>query len=585
MVAPPESITTYSMNFLDYLAQRGTIKKEDISVVLEEARKTEGGLPAVLLKRGVSEESVLEAKSAVTGAPIRRVGKEGVPEKILRYISEESAVFYGISPLGVKDGILEVGMLDPENREARDALQFISANIDMPIKVFLISKKDFEIVLRSYKGLAGEVTKALTELESDIKETKGVELLTGKEEEEKEKKAAKITEEAPVTKIVAVIIRHATEGNASDVHIEHTGEKVRVRFRVDGVLYTSLMLPASVHSAVVARIKILANLKLDERRKPQDGRFSARIDERKIDFRVSTFPAYYGEKVVMRILDPEKGMKKISETGMGAEREKMLRDALHRPYGLILVTGPTGSGKTTTLYSMLGELDKEKRNIVSLEDPVEYHISGISQSQVRPEIEYTFANGLRSVLRQDPDIIMVGEIRDKETAQLAIQAALTGHLVFSTLHTNNAIGAIPRLVDMGVDPYLIAPTLLLTVAQRLVRTLCPDSKKPVLLDESMKMMIEKEIADMPEQNKKNVLKGDTVYQATISPECPGGTRGRIAVFEFLPIDRDMRKVILENPTEPAIWKMARAKGMITMKEDAIAKAFDGLIPFEEVNTL
>jgi len=234
---------------------------------------------------------------------------------------------------------------------------------------------------------------------------------------------------------------------------------------------------------------------------------------------------------------------------------------------------------------MLGELDKEKKNIVSLEDPVEYHIGGVSQSQVRPEIGYSFANGLRSILRQDPDIIMVGEIRDKETAQLAIQAALTGHLVFSTLHTNNAIGVVPRLIDMGVDPYLIAPTLILAVAQRLVRTLCPESRKSVPVKESMRVMIDKEFEDLPEKFKKDIVMGDTFYEAGVSPECPGGTRGRVAVFEFLEKTDEVENIILTNPVEPEIWKVARANGMITMKEDAIRKAFEGTISFEEVNTL
>ncbi len=574
------------MSFLNNLTEKGVIKKEDVAVFLRESQEKHKDVEELLLKSGINESDILTAKAEFSGVPLRRIGSEGVPFKILRYIPEESATYYKFVPLDVKDGVLEVGVFDPENIEARDALQFISAKIDVPVKIFLISKKDLNKVLRSYKGLTGEVTKALSELESEIKDTKGVELIKDeKEEKQKKEDLAKITEEAPVTKIVAVMIRHATEGNASDVHIEHTGEKVRVRFRVDGVLYTSLMLPVAVHSAVVARIKILANLKLDEKRKPQDGRFSARIDGRKIDFRVSTFPAYYGEKVVMRILDPEKGMKPIDQVGLGEKGVEMVRNAINNPYGLILITGPTGSGKTTTLYSMLGELDKEKKNIVSLEDPVEYHIGGVSQSQVRPEIGYSFANGLRSILRQDPDIIMVGEIRDKETAQLAIQAALTGHLVFSTLHTNNAIGVVPRLIDMGIDPYLIAPTLILAVAQRLVKTLCPESRKPVPVKESMRVMIDKEFEDLPEKFRKDIVMGDTFYEAGVSPECPGGTRGRVAVFEFLEKNDEIENVILTNPVEPEIWKVARANGMTTMKEDAIRKAFEGTISFEEVNTL
>jgi type IV pilus assembly protein PilB len=435
------------------------------------------------------------------------------------------------------------------------------------------------------------VTKALSELDtgagsSYVEDTsESVSSADSHEHEETKGGETKIVEDAPVTKIVAVILKHAVEGNASDVHIEHTGEKVRVRFRVDGVMYISLILPANIHNAILARIKILAQMKLDEKRKPQDGRFSVLMDGKKVDFRVSTFPAYYGEKVVMRILDSSRGIKTLDMMGIPTESLKMLREAINTPYGLILVTGPTGSGKSTTLYSMLNELDREKRNVISLEDPVEYNISGVNQSQVRPEIGYTFATGLRSILRQDPDIIMVGEIRDKETAQLAVQAALTGHLVFSTLHTNNAAGVIPRLIDMEVDPYLIAPTLIMALGQRLLRTMCPESKKEIPLSESMRMMIDKQFADLPPAVRSQIIIPKNVYEAVPSPTCPSGTKGRTAVFEFLKMDRDLEHVILTNPVEQAVYEAARAKGMLTMKDDALLKAFNGTIPFDEINNI
>ncbi|MDP2651211.1 MAG: GspE/PulE family protein, partial [bacterium] len=335
----------------------------------------------------------------------------------------------------------------------------------------------------------------------------------------------------------------------------------------------------------VARIKILSNMRLDERRKPQDGRFSAKIAERRVDFRVSTIPTYYGEKVVMRILDQSKGLRRLDQMGLSPTNLEMIKRALGRPYGMILMSGPTGSGKTTTLYSMLNELDRDHSNVLSLEDPVEYSIDGVSQSQIHPEIDYTFATGLRTTLRQDPDIIMVGEIRDKETAQLAIQAALTGHLVLSTIHTNNAIGVVPRLLDMGVDPYLIPPTLVLAMAQRLVKTLCPGGGKPVEVKDSIKVMIDKQFADLPEEFKKNIPFGNEMYEASPTKDCPDGTLGRTAVMEVLEMDRQLEAVILKNATEAEIFRIARAKGMLTMKEDAIVKAFQRIIPFEEVNTL
>lgn len=527
-------------------------------------------------------KSPANTKGSATNIPTVTLKDKDISGKILEYIPQESAEHYRVVPLGVNEGVLEVGAIDPNDLEARDALNFISARIGMPYKLFLISEGDFKTILEKYSGLSGEVTKALSELESElsvniVKETK--------KDESKEASEAVIVEDAPVTKIVATILSYASEGKASDIHIEPTQDNLRIRFRVDGELNTSLILPIKVHSAVVARIKILSNMRLDEKRKPQDGRFSAKVDDRKIDFRVSTFPTYYGEKVVMRILDQSQGLKTLDDMGFSETNLKLIRKALKKPYGLILITGPTGSGKSTTLYAMLGEVDKERKNVLSLEDPVEYSIAGISQSQVRPEIDYTFATGLRTTLRQDPDIIMVGEIRDKETAQLAIQAALTGHLVLSTLHTNNAIGAIPRLIDMGVDPYLIAPTLVLTMAQRLVRKLCSDGGKPIMVEDSIKLMIDKQFEDLPLEFKKQLTFGKEVYGIEQTPTCLNGTSGRVAVIEVLEMDKNIESIILKDPTEMSLYKAARAKGMLSMKEDAILKAFQKIIPFEEINTL
>ena len=326
-------------------------------------------------------------------------------------------------------------------------------------------------------------------------------------------------------------------------------------------------------------------MKLDEKRKPQDGRFSTKIDGRKIDLRVSTLPTYFGEKVVMRILDPEKKILDLKALGMSDDQYSIVQEAINRPYGLILITGPTGSGKSTTLYAMLNSIEKEGYNVVSLEDPIEYSIPGVNQSQVQPEIKYTFANGLRTIMRQDPDIIMVGEIRDKVTARLAIQAALTGHLVFSTLHTNSAIGVVPRLIDMGIDPYLIPPTLVMAIGQRLVPLLFQETKEEIPLDDSVRMMIEKQIADLPPTERAKFDLSKKIYRPKGAPSYPSGLRGRMAVFEFLPMDKDLEKLVLNNAGEGEIYEMVRKKGFITMKEDAVRKALDGLIPFEEVNKL
>ncbi|MCK5059628.1 MAG: type II/IV secretion system protein [Candidatus Pacebacteria bacterium] len=582
------------MGILDILARRNIVREEDIPVIRRKAGNSQEKLEVLLKEIGVSNKDILESKGEYFDIPVKEVNDDEISNEILEYIPEESALHYHFVSIGFSNGVLEVGITDPNNIEARDALTFISAKINLPYKIFLISEEDFKHVVGLYKGLSRDVTEAVSEFEGG-KDSQGAKrkVHTKEPEQEKVKKIRKeedevevrTIEDAPAKKIVSTILRYAAEGNTSDVHIEQMREVVRVRFRVDGILNTSLVLPRRVSDAVIGYIKVQANLRLEERRKPQDGRFSALIEDKKIDFRVSTFPTHYGEKVVMRILDQSKGIKKLDDLGLSKKNLSTIRRAIQRPFGLILISGPTGSGKTTTLYAMLNEIDKETQNVLSLEDPIEYNIEGINQSQVRPEINYTFANGLRTALRQDPDIIMVGEIRDKETAQLAIQAALTGHLVFSTIHTNNAIGTVPRLVDMGVDPYLISPTLILAIAQRLVRTLCPGAGKPMLVEGSIAMMIEKQFADLPEKFKKDIPLGKYVYGVSPTPECPTGLRGRVAAMEVFEIDKHIEELILKSPTEVDIWKAARENGMLTMKEDALIKAFERKVSFEEVNGL
>ncbi|MCH7597922.1 type II/IV secretion system protein [Patescibacteria group bacterium] len=573
------------MNLLTTLAEKNIISQSEIPTIEKEAESSGSSIENVLNHRGIALSDILAIKGEYLNVPTRSLGNTKVPFKVLEYVPQESAQYYKFVPLGIVDEVLEIGIIDTDSIEALDALNFISSKINLPYKIYLITETDFGKVMEMYKGLTGEVSEALEEFETGItieaekEKEKGIKKKTSEQVEDV------IKEDAPVTKIVATILRYATEGNASDIHIEPMIDKVRVRFRVDGILHTSLVLPHKVQLAVTARIKILSSMRLDEKRKPQDGRFSATIDGRRIDFRVSTFPTHYGEKVVMRILDSEKGVFKLDDMGFSKHNLKLIRQALEKPYGLILVSGPTGSGKTTTLYSMLNELDNVAKNVLSLEDPIEYNIEGVSQSQMFPEIGYTFASGLRSTLRQDPDVIMVGEIRDKETAQLAIQAALTGHLVFSTIHTNNALGVIPRLVDMGVDPYLIAPTLALALAQRLVRTLCPDSGEKVNVDDSLKMMIDEQFADLPESYREEIPDLKHIYRLKPTSACPNGTRGRIAVLEILEINKEIEHIILTNPVEEALYKAARCKGMLTMKEDAIIKSMEGVVPFEEVNTL
>lgn len=375
------------MNILEDLVKREILTEAQVSEVTRIANEKYGGdIDSALTALGISEDIVAQVKSDIYGIPKKDVTPKSVSSDLTKYISEDSVSHYRVIPIGLKDGVLEVGIVDPSNIEAMDALQFISTKMNVPFRLFIVTPSAFAKALDQYKGLIGEVDTALSELDSEIKDADTSDVIVEKTKKDlKPEEEEKIVEDAPIIKIVAVIIKHAVEGSASDIHIENTGEKVVVRFRVDGILHTSLTLPLNVYAGVVARIKILSKLRLDEKRKPQDGSFSTKIEGRKIDFRVSTFPTSNGEKVVMRILDSDKGVPKLEELGLSDRNYKMLKSALAKPYGLILITGPTGSGKTTTMYSMLNELDREKSNVVSLEDPVEYRISGVSQSQVMPD--------------------------------------------------------------------------------------------------------------------------------------------------------------------------------------------------------
>ena len=584
------------MTVIDQLIQRGNLTPELASEILQKtADNPDLSIDDLCIEGGVDPLALVNIRKDIFDIDIRKIDTENINFEILKYIPQESVERYKFVPIAVSDGVLEVGIVDPEYTVARDAISFIASKLGFPYKLFLISKPDFDAVLAAYKGLGSQVTQVLGQFTDSAEEDKKSAKNALPEEETQDldrivanlglSSGGTIVEDAPITKIVAAILKNAIEGGASDIHIEPIGEKVQVRLRVDGLLSVNLELPKTAQQPLIARVKILSNLRLDEKRKPQDGRFSSILDGRKIDFRVSTLPCYYGEKAVIRILDSYHGVRPLNTIGLSDANFKMVKDAIDKPYGIVLVSGPTGSGKTTTLYSMLGEVDKITKNVVSLEDPVEYNLPGINQSQIMPEIGYTFAAGLRSILRQDPNIILVGEIRDKETAQLAIQAALTGHLVFSTIHTNTAIGVIPRLLDMGVDPYLIAPTLICAIGQRLVPTIAPGCRSEEKIEDSVQLMIDKQFSDMPKEFMKGLPLTGTISEAVPNEQYPNGLKGRLSVHEVLWVDKDIERAILTTPTEPDITKLARTKGFITLKEDAIFKSIKGLIPFHEVHNL
>ena len=568
------------MDLIQELIKRKIIDKRAGAQLKMEAKGSNKAIEEIILKEEIlSEQTLFKLKSQLLKIPLKQVVPEKISPEVLELIPKESAQYYKMVPLKKEKNSFEVGMVYPEDSQAQEALKFLTRQSKLSYNSFLITLSDFKKCLERYRVPQQEMEKALERLESEIK-------VEGKEEVAIEKEEFKrLVEEAPIIKMVSVILRQAVEGNASDIHIEPTQENLKVRYRLDGILHSSLFLPLKAHPAIVARIKILSSLKIDETRIPQDGRFSAKIGEKNIDFRVSTFPTILGEKVVLRILDPEKGLKSLEKLGLNKENFNKVKKSLGRPYGMILVTGPTGCGKTTTLYALLRILNTEGVNIVTLEDPVEYFIAGISQSQIKPEINYTFAKGLRQIFRQDPDIIMVGEIRDEETAELAVHAALTGHLVFSTLHTNNASDVIPRLIDMGIKPFLLSPSLAMALSQRLVRVLCPFCKRRVKASDKARKFILETIEQMPASSRKKIKVPEPLYifEAKGCGKCNfKGYSGRTGIFELIEMTDKLAEIIIRLPVKTKILEEARRQGMISMKEDGVLKVLEGITSIEEI---
>lgn len=505
------------------------------------------------------------------------VGK--IEKQTLNFIAEDTAKRHRMVPFERDGSVYKVAMENPQNLEALNVLRFLAEKEGVEVRTYQISKEALDDVLAQYSGTEKALSDAIQSLGKDDVNDRAF----ASPEEEKG-----TFQDAPIAKLVQVVIGHAIDGRASDIHIEPIEGNYRIRFRVDGVLYASLILPVSVGKAVVSRIKILANLKIDEKRKPQDGRFRVSEHGTTIDLRVSTLPVVEGEKVVLRVLDKSAGLASLEKMGLAGRNYEVLTRKIMEPYGIILMTGPTGSGKSTTLYGFLSILNKEERNIVTLEDPVEYFLDGINQSQVKPEIGYTFASGLRSILRQDPNVLMVGEIRDNETAELAIHAALTGHLVFSTLHTNDAIGAVPRLIDMGIEPFLLASSLQAVAAQRLVRRICEHCREQVSTPERVLSKIRDLLANVPseEASRYHVTLGNDLqfFAGKGCSECNNsGYKGRIALHEVLEITDALRAVIAERKgSEVEVEAIAKKQGMTTMKQDGILKALRGDTTIAEV---
>jgi len=527
-------------------------------------------------KNLISAEEFLEFKAKTYNLPIKKFEiDEVLPKEALSKIPEATCRKYRILPLEFKNNILYLGVVDPEVPDLQEkVIEVLKQNLKADVLLFLISAQDFYVHLEDYVDFEAELKKYIL----DFRSVAGRKIEVEKPVTFQQEVAS--AEEGPIIKLFELLIRKAVALRASDIHLEPLVDKARVRFRLYGDLKTMIYLPKDVHYPLVNRVKILTNLRLDETRITQDGRFRAVVQGREIDFRVGILPTINGEKVAIRILDPLIGLKKVQDLGLADYHYEIVERNLRKPFGMMLVTGPTGSGKTTTLYAVIQEINKENVNIISLEDPVEYKLLGINQSQVRPEIGYTFARGLREILRQDPDIILVGEIRDEETAELAIHAALTGHLVFSTLHTNTAIGAIPRLIDMGVKPYFIPSTVNLVIAQRLVRKLCPDCLEekecaPELLEEA-----EKVLKDAPENYKNLKVK---CFQSKGCPKCHfRGYIGRTGIFEMFEMTKELAELVYKHVGETEILEAVKKQNFISLRLDGIIKASQGLVSLEEV---
>ncbi|MDP2918192.1 MAG: GspE/PulE family protein [bacterium] len=569
-------------NLLDFLEEDQLIDAEKYKLIKQEAQKTDLPLEQIIRNLDlVPEKEFVQALGKFLEVEFVDLESRPIAPQVLKLIPQEVAISYRMIAFERTDNnAVKVAMADPADFKALEALEFAMSRQNVATEVYITNKASLNFALRQYeKSLKEEVTRALEEVvEKKVEEKKTL--------AEREKEIVKFVEAAPISKIVQGIIKHAVEAGASDIHIEPEDQAVKVRYRVDGVMRPALTLPGKIRESVVSRVKVLANLKIDETRIPQDGRIRLEFAGRPVDFRISTLPTVNGEKIVMRILESGTKIYSLEELGLSGLRLNQVKAEIAKSHGLLLVTGPTGSGKSTTLYSILGILNQEDVNIVTLEDPVEYFMPGIAQAQVHPEVGLTFASGLRSILRQDPDVIMVGEIRDQETAEMAIHASLTGHVVLSTLHTNSAIGAVPRLIDMGIQPFLITAAVNIIIAQRLVRKICEECKETFPAPPEIAKMIFTEWEKIPALEKEGMQFDQnkaTLYKGKGCKHCGNeGYRGRIGIFEAIPLTPDFQSLVLARPSENQIEELAIKKGLINMKQDGILKVLRGETTLEEV---
>ena len=569
---------------LSLLVSEGLADAEVVQQAQIESQKVRKPILAILAsENAVTDEAIAHASAVVNNIPYVNLKNVRIEQEILLALPRDVVEHSMAIPLGELNGQLVVAMLDTTNVQAIDYLAQVAQK---PIKTYMTSTEGVQAVLEQYKGDFSSVKQAVKATNTEL-----------------EKKKARgdikvINEDSPISRALNQILEYAAKSKASDIHIEPTEESLVIRCRIDGVLRQIMELPKAIEPALISRIKILANLKIDEHRIPQDGQFTVMAAGKEIDLRIAISPVVWGEQVVIRLLDKSGTTMKINEMGMTGRPLRVVMEGISRPNGMILTSGPTGSGKSTTLYALISQIKNEKINIVTLEDPVEYKMDGVNQIQVNEEAGLTFASGLRSILRQDPDVVMVGEIRDSETANLAVQAALTGHLVFSTLHTNSAAGILPRLLDMNIEPFLIASTLNTVIGQRLVRRVTTKREsyqsneiETGIINEVMESLlpktkeeVEKVSKDLGYPNLPLAQQSSyTLVKGIEDRENPGGYSGRAGLYEAITVDEDIQKLIISHATANDIMKVAKSKGVVTMRQDGILKALTGITTIEEVN--
>ncbi len=583
----------------DVLVTSGMLDAAKLAEASKAAKAKHQPLFGYLVKnRYITDEQLTKANATVTEMPYVNLTSAKIDPKILQLLPQDVAERYMAVPLGEMQHHLVVAMLDADNVQAVD---YLSNRTGRPLKVYVASESGIRQVLRQYEARLDTQMKAVLQ-QTPAEEAEAAETASNSVSAtfNRDSNAVKtIVQDSPISKALSAILEFAARNRASDVHIEPLEKDLKVRCRIDGVLREIMRLPKNTEPALISRVKILSNLKIDEHRIPQDGGFTVIVDKKPIDLRIAISPTVWGEQVVIRLLDKTGTSLRLEDMGYTGRALRTIRKGIDRPNGMILTSGPTGSGKSTSMYALIQEIIKDAINIVTLEDPVEYKVAGINQIQVNPEVGLTFANGLRSILRQDPDVVMVGEIRDKETAQLAVQASLTGHLVFSTLHTNSAAGILPRLLDMGIEPFLIASTVHTVIGQRLVRRVADVGRKtyqssPVetaAIQQAIGHLLPATAEQMPAVArdlgyKSLPLRSQTAYtltKGTDSPDTPGGYRGRMGLYEVFEVTEAIQALTMKRSTSNEIEKAAEREGMINMRQDGYLKALNGLTTIEEVN--